>query len=963
MACHILFIFILTFSIISGSFVNTDVEDIRVTAKDSEIRVTGSFHLDILDKTRGKVLEKIRANLEVSSELVKTPNLSVKVELWCPNFNSVAFRLTPVTRVKRQDNTTKLYLDFPWRDEQCTKCFMCRHWNFTVIFKTNDKGVASLNKQAITIEKIKAYFQDAECEYNGGECLPWRTNASLDSFENCTNPFCNYVPHLKNQTSYMAATEDTKTKWISRDIYGSGSGCSMNIMMSAYYTAYVTVSMISSNGETPMLRRMFSFKDMNWTVVKIPVGRVDEVFRLTLCVHTLFIAAIQRIGLQNCNVVQETTGCSKDDFRCSTGKCIPRDKVCDLNPDCPLQDDEDKDFCKNQGYRHSCDVDRDNCSWAFDPLCPFSKRDVNVYYPDFMKHKEYCNIGEKDYVLFAQKCEKNAAPSLKSPVLQPFNSSRDCRVRLWYISDMYDTVQVMLCLNESNCVIVKNLTKWDSEPDWERVSVSVPHRYQPFEIKFQVVWSPSAHMVALDQITFTEDCFTKSDVWHDPLMEEVSTPDRVGGDSDYILTGVGVAAGVVLAVITALVIFSVFKKRRTFKSNGSCQNILPSSTASSGLDGKCSFPVDISDASSADSERQSLVPSNLAVSSISPYYEWTEDKIRDIPRKKIKLVKLLGKGAFGEVYYGLLADVSRLRKDLPIAVKKLITLCPEQTKAELFFEAITLSKFSHPNIVRFLGISTDSLDQSMYLLLELMEGGDLRTFIRESRPKQPHEPSYLTLHDLLKLGIDVSRGCHYLEQNKFIHRDIAARNCLLTEKGPNRVAKIGDFGMARDVLRTNYYRKNGRAMVPVKWMPPESFLDGIFTSKTDVWAYGVVLWELFTMGHVPYPGKSNDDVMKYVKGGGRLERTPLCPFPVYDLMMQCWYVDSEFRPNFSSIENELQRIYNEEELSSLITYEDIMGISSNTCDKEPVTSGSVTYATDIKSSNASVKLKSDSDNS
>ena len=159
MACHILFIFILTFSIISGSFVDTDVEDIRVTAKDSEIRVTGSFHLDILDKTRGKVLEKIRANLEVSSELVKTPNLSVKVELWCPTFNSLAFRLTPVTRVKRQDNTTKLYLDFPWRDEQCTKCFKCRHWNFTVIFKTNDKGVASLNKQAITIEKIKAYFQ------------------------------------------------------------------------------------------------------------------------------------------------------------------------------------------------------------------------------------------------------------------------------------------------------------------------------------------------------------------------------------------------------------------------------------------------------------------------------------------------------------------------------------------------------------------------------------------------------------------------------------------------------------------------------------------------------------------------------------------------------------------------------------------------------------------------------------
>ena len=95
--------------------------------------------------------------------------------------------------------------------------------------------------------------------------------------------------------------------------------------------------------------------------------------------------------------------------------------------------------------------------------------------------------------------------------------------------------------------------------------------------------------------------------------------------------------------------------------------------------------------------------------------------------------------------------------------------------------------------------------------------------------------SPLVMKDLLLCAMDVAKGCEYLEGNHFIHRDIAARNCLLTTKASGRVVKIADFGMARDIYRADYYRKGGKAMLPVKWMPPEAFLDGIFTSKTDVW--------------------------------------------------------------------------------------------------------------------------------
>ena len=131
-----------------------------------------------------------------------------------------------------------------------------------------------------------------------------------------------------------------------------------------------------------------------------------------------------------------------------------------------------------------------------------------------------------------------------------------------------------------------------------------------------------------------------------------------------------------------------------------------------------------------------------------------------------------------------------------------------------------------------------------FIVLELLAGGDLKSFLREVRPL-PNRPSDMKMGDLLLLAVDVAKGCQYLEEKRFIHRDIAARNCLLTSTLPSeRKVKIADFGMARDIYRADYYRKGGKAMLPVKWMPPEAFLDGLFTSKTDVWSFGVLLWEV-----------------------------------------------------------------------------------------------------------------------
>ncbi|KAG9481348.1 hypothetical protein GDO78_010537 [Eleutherodactylus coqui] len=277
-------------------------------------------------------------------------------------------------------------------------------------------------------------------------------------------------------------------------------------------------------------------------------------------------------------------------------------------------------------------------------------------------------------------------------------------------------------------------------------------------------------------------------------------------------------------------------------------------------------------------------------------------ELKEVPRKNITLLRALGHGAFGEVYEGLVVGISGDPNPLQVAIKTLPEICSEQDEMDFLMEALIISKFSHQNIVRCIGVSLQTLPR--FILLELMSGGDMKTFLRQNRPLV-NQPSSLTMTDLLNMARDIACGCKYLEENHFIHRDIAARNCLLTFSGTGRVAKIGDFGMARDIYRASYYRKGGRAMLPVKWMPPEAFLEGIFTSKTDTWSFGVLLWEIFSLGYMPYPCKTNQEVLEFVTSGGRMDPPKNCPGPVYRIMTQCWQHAPDHRPNFSTI---LERI-------------------------------------------------------
>ncbi|NXC43638.1 ROS1 kinase, partial [Penelope pileata] len=279
------------------------------------------------------------------------------------------------------------------------------------------------------------------------------------------------------------------------------------------------------------------------------------------------------------------------------------------------------------------------------------------------------------------------------------------------------------------------------------------------------------------------------------------------------------------------------------------------------------------------------------------------------PRDKLNLHKLVGSGAFGEVYEGtaldILADGSGESK---VAVKTLKRGATDQEKSEFLKEAHLMSKFDHPHILKLLGVCL--LNEPQYLILELMEGGDLLSYLRGAR-KQKLQSPLLTLTDLLDICLDICKGCVYLEKMRFIHRDLAARNCLVSEKkygSCSRVVKIGDFGLARDIYKNDYYRKRGEGLLPVRWMAPESLIDGVFTNRSDVWAFGVLVWETLTLGQQPYPGLSNIEVLHHVRSGGRLESPSNCPEDIRDLMTRCWAQDPRNRPSFFCIQNKLQEI-------------------------------------------------------
>lgn len=296
------------------------------------------------------------------------------------------------------------------------------------------------------------------------------------------------------------------------------------------------------------------------------------------------------------------------------------------------------------------------------------------------------------------------------------------------------------------------------------------------------------------------------------------------------------------------------------------------------------------------------------------------EDVREVPRHRIRFIEKLGEGQFGEVHLCEAEGIPEL-VDVPVsfgtktlvAVKTLRKNATEQARADFLKEVKILSRLRDPNIVHVLGVCTR--DEPLTMIVEYMENGDLHQFLQHHLPDTfapPIANNVLSYGSLIFMATQIASGMKYLESLNFVHRDLSTRNCLV---GNAYTIKIADFGMSRQLYAADYYRIEGRAMLPIRWMAWESVLLGKFTTKSDVWAFAVTLWEILTFARQqPYASMSDEQVIENVghffhNDGLQtyLPQPPNCPREIYDLMRECWQrIDTE-RPNFGEIHLFLQR--------------------------------------------------------
>ena len=245
----------------------------------------------------------------------------------------------------------------------------------------------------------------------------------------------------------------------------------------------------------------------------------------------------------------------------------------------------------------------------------------------------------------------------------------------------------------------------------------------------------------------------------------------------------------------------------------------------------------------------------------------------EIDRKSIRLIKKLGAGQFAEVWMGVWNGTTE------VAVK---TLKPGTMGAHKFLEEVVLMKeLRHLKLIQLYAVCTQ--EEPIYIITELMKHGSLLEYLRG-------DGRSLKLSQLIDMGAQVAAGMAYLEEKNYIHRDLAARNVLVSE---NLICKVADFGLARVI---------DEAKIPIRWTAPEGAMYSRFTIKSDVWSFGILLYELITYGRFPYPGMKNAQVLEALQNGYRMPCPMDCPEQLYEIMRECWRDDAASRPTFETLQ-------------------------------------------------------------
>ena len=344
---------------------------------------------------------------------------------------------------------------------------------------------------------------------------------------------------------------------------------------------------------------------------------------------------------------------------------------------------------------------------------------------------------------------------------------------------------------------------------------------------------------------------------------------------------------------------SIEAKRNSFaaeskRSSSTCTNEYPHKKPSKSLESYYSTPT--------------LLPMEKAQKHTSchsedqmPYYAPASDEenlclqlekqgIKLIPSDEIVHTSFLGSGQFGTVNK---ATWTRCKGTIEVAVKTM-KQASKQDRIKFLQEAAIMGQFKHPNIVTLYGLVTTG---ELMLVVEYISQGDLKTYLMSMNTSMHRAGFQVTNRHILSFAQQIALGMNYLARKGFVHRDLAARNVLVSERN---VCKIADFGLSRDLEDQNCYISHG-GKIPVKWTAPEAICYNKFSTASDVWSYGCVLYELWSLGDIPFSGFENRKVVEVLQTGYRLSPPTGCPRAIYEQMMKCWHPESDSRPTFTMI--------------------------------------------------------------
>ncbi|XP_069969180.1 tyrosine kinase receptor Cad96Ca isoform X2 [Bactrocera oleae] len=285
----------------------------------------------------------------------------------------------------------------------------------------------------------------------------------------------------------------------------------------------------------------------------------------------------------------------------------------------------------------------------------------------------------------------------------------------------------------------------------------------------------------------------------------------------------------------------------------------------------------------------------------------------EFPRHRLKFFNILGEGAFGQVWRCEANDIDGTEGVTTVAVKTLKENATESEKKDLMSEIEVMKSLEpHINVVRLLACCTDK--DPIFVIIEFVNRGKLQTYLRNSRAEMHYGNTHgksktLTSGDLTSFMYQVAKGMDFLTSRGIIHRDLAARNILITDE---HTCKVADFGFARDVVTSKIYERKSEGKLPIRWMAMESLYDNIFSVKSDIWSFGILMWEIVTLGSTPYPGISAAGVMRKVRDGYRLEKPEHCRRELYNIMYYCWSGDPNERPTFVELVQMLDKLLHTE---------------------------------------------------